>query len=68
MVESPLHIVIIEGVTATGGVGFTVTVTWADAVQPLLPKPITVYVVVVAGLAVTLAPVDALRVDEGVHP
>ena len=52
------------GVTVTLGNGFTVTVTWA--VQPP-GVPVTVYVVVVAGDAVTVEPVVLLKPVEGLH-
>ena len=42
------------------GSGFTFTVTCVDAVQPLLSVPVTVYVEVEVGFAVTVAPVVAL--------
>ena len=42
------------------GSGFTFTVTCVDAVQPLLSVPVTVYVEVEAGFAVTVEPVVAL--------
>ena len=55
------------GVTVTTGRGFTVTVTWAVAEQPLLSVPVTVYVVVEDGVAVTGEPVDELRFADGVQ-
>jgi len=55
------------GVTVTTGSGFTVTVTCAVAVQPLLSVPVTVYVVVEDGFAVTLEPVEELRSVDGVQ-
>ena len=55
------------GVTVTTGSGFTVTVTCVVAVQPLLSVPVTVYVVVEDGFAVTGEPVVALRFVEGVQ-
>ena len=55
------------GVTVITGRGFTVTVTCVVAVQPLLSVPVTVYVVVEEGLAVTGEPVDELKFVEGVQ-
>lgn len=55
----PEQIVCEEGVAVMVGSGFTVTVTEAVLVHPLPSVPVTVYVVVIAGLAVTLAPVVA---------
>ena len=46
--------------TLTVGNGKTVTVAVAVFKQPLAAVPVIVYVVVVVGLAVTLAPVVAL--------
>ena len=54
------------GVTVTTGNGFTVTVTCAVEVHPLI-LPVTVYVVVDVGVAVTEEPLDELKVDEGVQ-
>jgi hypothetical protein len=50
------------------GVGLTVTITVAgfDAEQPAA-VPMTVYVVVIVGEALTTAPVEALNVPLGVH-
>ena len=55
------------GVTVTTGSGFTVTVTCVVAVQPLLSVPVTVYVVVEDGFAVTDEPVVELRFVDGVQ-
>jgi hypothetical protein len=52
-------------VTATVGLGFTVTVPVAVAVHPAALVPVTVYVVVAPGVNVGLAPVDALKLVEG---
>lgn len=54
-VELPTQIVVPPLITAVG-FGFTVTVTCAVPVQPF-EVPVTVYVVVAVGLAVTTAPV-----------
>ena len=63
--DCPLQIVC-EGVTETTGSGLTVTVTCADDVHPFT-SPVTVYVVVEDGFAVTLAPVVALSAVGGLH-
>lgn len=52
--------------TISAGSGFTVIVVCAEAVQPLR-LPVTVYVVVDNGEAVTLEPVEELNVDDGLH-
>ena len=65
VVDCPLQIVT-AGETVTTGSGFTVTVICAVAVHPF-KSPVTVYVVVEAGVARTLAPVDELNVDDGLH-
>jgi hypothetical protein len=54
------------GDSVTTGIGFTVTVTCAVAVHPDA-FPVTVYVVVEEGFAVTLAPVVALNAVDGLH-
>jgi hypothetical protein len=60
----PGHIV--PEFTVTTGKGFMVTVDVALDVQ-VPTVPVTVYVVVIVGLAVTLAPVVALSPVDGVH-
>ena len=54
-------------VTLITGRGFTFTVTCAEAVHPLISVPVTVYVVVEAGFAVTEEPVVALNAVDGLH-
>src|ERR1700752_3997221 len=54
----------VEAVTT--GIGFTVTVTCVVAVQPSV-LPVTVYVVVEVGLAVTVEPMLALKLVAGLH-
>src|SRR6185312_11459937 len=49
------------------GFGFTVTVTCCVAEQPEDVVPVTVYVVVLVGLAVTLAVFVALNPVDGLH-
>jgi hypothetical protein len=50
-------------------VGLVTTVTLVDPefTQPLLSVPVIVYCVVDAGLAVTLVPVEELKVPAGLH-
>lgn len=55
-----------SGDTNTLGDGFTVTVNCAVDEHPF-EIPVTVYVVVVEGLATTLEPVDELSVEAGLH-
>jgi hypothetical protein len=62
----PLHIVSDAGAIVTVGEGFTFITLVTASVQPTF-VPVTVYVVVVAGLAVTVAPVVALSPVEGLH-
>jgi hypothetical protein len=57
----PLQMEGAEGVLVTVGRGFTVTVTVVVLVQPAALTPVTVYVVVAVGEAVTAAPVVALN-------
>ena len=64
--DCPLHTA--AGVlTVTTGSGLIVTVTCAVAVHPFASVPVTVYDVVVNGLAVTVEPVVALRLVDGLH-
>jgi hypothetical protein len=56
-----------EGDTVIAAIWFTVTVTVEELMQPLLSVPVTVYVVVTAGLAVTKAPVTALNPVAGLQ-
>jgi hypothetical protein len=55
------------GETAITGKGFTVTVTVAVSVQPVIFPPTTLYVVVTVGLAVTVPPNVVLRPVAGDH-
>ena len=54
-------------VTLTVGVEFTVTILVAAPVHPPELVPVTVYVVVMIGLAVTDEPVVALNPVAGLH-
>ena len=63
--DCPLQIVG-DGDTMITGIGFTVTLICDVAVHPF-KSPVTVYVIVEDGLAVTLAPVVALNAVEGLH-
>ena len=56
---SAIHLVAGLGFTVTVGKRLTVTTDVACAVQPFDEVPVTVYVVVAVGLAVTEAPVLA---------
>jgi hypothetical protein len=62
--EEPAHTV--AEFTVTTGKAFTVTVEEAVPSHPEV-VPVTVYVVVAAGVAVTTEPVVALSPVEGVH-
>lgn len=55
------------GDAVTTGIGFIVTVVCAEAEHPLASVPVTVYEVVDGGLAVTDAPVVALKEVAGLH-
>ena len=59
MVLAPLQM--LGAFTLTNGNGKTVTTAVVVFKQPLAAVPVIVYVVVVVGLAVTLAPVVALN-------
>lgn len=62
----PAHMVTLAGVTETVGTVFTVTTTVVDPEHPPV-VPVTVYVVVAVGEAVTVAPVVPLKPVEGDH-
>ena len=65
VVGKPLHMAVLgETVTATV---VTETVPCPVEVQPLLSIPVTVYVIVEAGFAVTVEPVVALSEVAGLH-
>ena len=64
VVYEPVHIATLDPPPIVGK-GLTVTVTAAVFTQPLLP--VTVYVVVEVGLAVTFAPVVADKPVPGAH-
>ena len=66
LVLAPVQMLVLED-TVTVGKVFTVIVTVAVFVHPLELVPVTVYVVVVVGLAVTVAPVVELNPVDGVH-
>jgi hypothetical protein len=54
---SPLQMVVVAGVMATTGIGFTVTVPDAEAVHPPVSVTVTVYIVVAVGLTLMLVAV-----------
>ena len=66
VVDEPLQIAMLEPPLIVGNV-FTVTVTLAVLLQPFELVPVTVYVLVVVGLAVTLAQVVQDKPVAGVH-
>ena len=63
--EPPLHMVADDGVIVNVGKGFTVTITVCVFTHPLELVPVTVYVFVEVGFAVTVAPVVTLNPVEG---
>jgi hypothetical protein len=65
VVDCPAQMVS-SGVTERTGGGLTVTVTCCDAEHPS-EFPVTVYVVVVKGVAVALEPVEELSDADGLH-
>jgi len=66
VVDKPEHI-LRSGPALTGGNGATVTVTVLVLLQPPDTDPVTVYVVVVAGLATGLAQLVHDRPVDGLH-
>ena len=54
-----------EGLTVTTGLFFTVIVTVFELAHPFKAVPVTVYVVVLSGLAFTVLPVLADKPVEG---
>lgn len=56
-----------DGLTVMVGKGFTVTVTVFVFTHPFASVPVTVYVVVEVGFAVTVAPVVEDKPVEGLH-
>ena len=65
LVDEPIQIVPL--VVLKFGNGFTITVLVAILLQPLASTPVTVYSVVVIGLAITLAVTLLLSVVAGVQ-
>ncbi len=65
--ESPEHSVEDTGDIFTDGGFKTFIVTVFEFLHPKAPVPITVYVVVVLGFAITMAPMVSLKPDEGLH-
>ena len=49
------------------GIGFIFTIAFVESVQPFAPVPITLYVVVAFGVAITIFPVDVFKLDAGDH-
>jgi hypothetical protein len=65
--EPAEHIVEVEGDIETTGKGETVTRAYAVSIQPAELVPVTVYVVVDAGVAVTVEPALTFKPAVGVH-
>ena len=65
-VELPEQIVAVIADTTTVGVGFTVIVCKVVLVQVPI-EPVTVYVIVTVGFAVTVEPVVELKPVDGDH-
>ena len=66
VVFCPVQIVML-GETVTTGIGLMVTVTCAVAEHPFTSVPVTIYVVVDDGFAVTEEPVVALNAVDGLQ-
>jgi hypothetical protein len=56
-----------DGVTVTFKLAATVTTTCAGLLTQVPFPPVTLYVVVAVGVAITVAPVLAFNVDDGVQ-
>ena len=67
VVVAPAAQSVVAPVTATTGNGVMVSVTRPVSEQPVALVPVTVYVVVVEGLAVTVAPVVAESPVDGLQ-
>jgi hypothetical protein len=67
VVEVPGQMGFADAEMLTVGPGFTVIRTEAVLVHPVASVPVTIYVVVVSGLAVTVAPVVADKPVAGDH-
>ena len=65
--DPPGHTEAGDAAAVTTGIGFTVIVTVAVLTHPAAEVPVTVYVVVAVGVAVTEAPVVALSAVLGDH-
>ena len=66
-VDAPLQIVALDPAAAVGN-GFTVTVTLLDLLHPVaVMVSVTVYVIVLVGLAVGLDAVELLNPVDGVQ-
>ena len=61
------HNVVDDGVSVIVGKGLTVMAIILVLVQPLAAVPVTVYVVFAVGVAVTLEPVEELKLEDGLQ-
>jgi hypothetical protein len=66
VVDAPLQMLVLLLVVSVG-FELTVATTVFNVVHPVLAVPIMLYVVVIVGLAITLAPVVALSPAAGLH-
>ena len=67
VVDAPAQIVAVPPLAVIVGMAFTVKALVAVLLQPEALVPVMVYVVVTVGVAVTVVPVDELRLAAGVH-
>jgi hypothetical protein len=67
VVEAPKQMGFADAEMLTVGPGFTVIRAEDELVHPVASVPVTIYVVVVAGVAITVAPVVAVSPAAGDH-
>jgi hypothetical protein len=67
IVDEPIHALVVPPIGSSTGNGFTVTVISSVSTHPFASVPVTVYVVVVVGLATTLEVFVAANPVDGLH-